>query len=154
MKLNIQLFGYTPSAGGKLEYADSVSGTYTKISGLKSIPAIGEEPNKISTTNLDNLIYETEVDGLMPAPKLNFEFDMEDPTADANINKAVALATAGTVKYWKLTYSNGIVHSFQSKVKIGYNEVGVDEIAGFTMYLTPIGEITTTVPSASTQSGN
>lgn len=147
MKLNIQLFGYTPSAGSKLEYADSANGTYTKIPGLKSTPAIGEEPNKISTTNLDNLVYETEIDGLMPAPKLNFEFDMEDPAADANINKAVALATSGTVKYWKLTLSNGIVHSFQSKVKIGYNEVGVDEIAGFTMYLTPIGEITTTVPT-------
>lgn len=140
---------YTASAGTKLEYATTQNGSYTRIYGLKSVPAIGDEPNKIDSTTLDNEKFETEVDGLMPAPKLNYEFNMEDPNAEANINLVDSLATTGNVYYWKLTYSNGIVHTYRSKVKYGFKEIGINEIAGFTMYHSPVEEIVTTIPSAS-----
>ena len=140
---------YTPSAGSKLEYSTSESGTYTRIHGLLSTPSIGEEPNKIDTTTLDNEKYETNVNGLMPAPNLNYEFNMEDPDVEANINQVNTLAESGNTYYWKLTMSNGIVHSYRSKVTYGFKEVGVNEISGFTMYHAPIGEIVTTIPTTS-----
>lgn len=137
---------YTPSAGSKLEYSSSLDGSYSKIAGLLSIPAIGDEPNKIDTTTLDNENFETNVDGLMPAPNLAFEFNMEDPDVNANIQLVDTLASSGTAYYWKITRSNGIVHSYQSKVKYGFKEVGVNAIAGFTMYHAPQAEIQTSFP--------
>ena len=139
---------YKASAGSKLEYSSTQNGTYTRIYGLLGIPAIGEEPNKIDTTTLDNEKYETEINGLMPAPKMAFEFNMEDPSAEANIKLVDTLATSGNTYYWKITLSNGIVHTYQSKVVYGFKEVGVNEIAGFTMYHAPTSEIVTTIPES------
>lgn len=139
---------YTISATSKLEYSATENGTYNQIKGLKSIPNIGDEPSKIDTTTLDNEKFETEVNGLMPAVSLAFPFLMEDPKAGANITLVHSLAD-NTVYFWKITRSNGIIHTFKSEVKYSFNEVGVNEIANFTMYLAPVEEIVTTVPSTS-----
>lgn len=139
---------YTPSNGGKLEYSETKDGEYKRIYGLLKIPAIGDEPNKISTTSLDNTVYETEVDGLMPAPKLNFEFNMEDPQAESNINLVDTLAKSNKPYYWKITKANGILHSYRSKVKYSFKEEETDQISGFTMYHSPLEEIVTTIPVA------
>lgn len=139
---------YTPSAGSKIEYSEDNS-TFTRIYGLLKVPAIGDEPNKISTTTLDNTEYETEVYGLMPAPKLNYDFNMEDPDVEANINQVVSLAESKKVYYWRVTKSNGIVHTYRSRVKYGFTEVGTNEISKFTMYHSPLEEIKTTIPTAS-----
>ncbi len=138
----------TPSGGSKIEYSETESGSYARIYGILSIPAIGDEPKKISTTTLDNIKYETEMDSLMPAPKMAFEFNMEDPEVAANINIVDLLATSGKSYYWKITLSNGIVHSYKSKVKYGFKQVDINAIAGFTMYHSPEEEIVTTIPNS------
>lgn len=136
---------YTASKGSKLEY--QTGSTWTQVKGLLAIPEIGSEPNKISTTSLDNLKYETEVNGLMPAPALSFEFNMEDPEVTANINLVHTLSQDTTAKAWKITYSNGVTVEYNSKTIYSFNEVGVDEIAGFTMHHAPEGEPTITIPN-------
>lgn len=137
----------TASAGTKIEYSETENGTYTRILGVKTIPAIGDEPNKISTTCLDNTKYETEIDGLMPAPKMSFDFNMEDPSAEANIKTVDTLATSGKSYYWKITKSNGIVHTYKSKVKYGFKQLDINAISEFTMYHAPENEIVTTIPT-------
>jgi hypothetical protein len=57
------------------------------------------------------------------------------------------MAESGTTYYFEITRPNGITHEFASKVKYGYNEIGVNEIDKFTLFLAPIGEVETTVPS-------
>ena len=138
---------YTPSAGSKLEYSTDSGTTWNQIIGLVSIPAIGAAPNQIDTTSLDNMVYETFVYGLMPAPQLEFPFHMEDPSATANINTVLSLVGQPAMQ-WKITKSNGITHTYSSVVKVSYDELGVDEIANFTMYNAPIGEIITVAPTA------
>lgn len=138
----------TLSAGSKVEYSSTENGTYTKINGLLSIPQIGDTPEKVPTTSLDNLKYETSINGLMPAPEMAFEFNMEHPQAGANINLVDALAN-GSVYYWKITNSNGIVHSYKSDVTYSFNETAVGDIFKFTMYHAPQEEITTTIPTSS-----
>ncbi len=137
---------YTPTNGGKLEYSETKGGTYKRIYGLLNIPEIGGEPNKISTTCLDNTKYETEINGLQPPVKLNYEFNMEDPNVDANINVVDNLAKSKKVYYWKITKANGIVHEYSSKVDYSFKEEENDQISGFTMYHAPIEEIETTIP--------
>ena len=140
---------YTPTNGAKIEYGEDTPevSSWTRIYGLLNIPAIGEEPNKISTTTLDNETYETEVDGLMPAPKLSFEFNMEDPDTEANINIVHKLAESKKIYKWKITKANGVIHTYRSKVKYGFKEEESDNISGFTMYHSPIGEIENTIPN-------
>ena len=140
---------YSAFNGSKLEYSTTETGSYTQIYGLKTIPDIGGTPNQIDTTDLDNTEFETAINGLKPAQQYEFEFNMESPTATANIKLASDLEDAGTKAYWKLTLANGIVVSFQSDVKTTINGGSSGDLIGFTMTLAPISEPTVTVPTTS-----
>ena len=133
--------------GSKLEYSLTENGTYTQIYGLKTTPDIGGTPNQIDTTDLDNLVFETGINGLQPAQQYDFEFNMEDPSAEANIELAYNLKQAKTKAYWKYTLSNGIIIAFQSDVAITINGGSSGDLIGFTMTLSPIGEPTVTIPT-------
>ena len=134
--------------GTKLEYSSSQSGTYTRIYGLKTIPDVGGEPNKIDTTDLDNTEFETNMYGLKPAQAYTFEFNMQDPSATANIKLASDLEDSGSNYYWKLTYSNGVIVSFQSKVKTTLLGGSSNDLIGFQMHLAPKNEPTKTIPTS------
>lgn len=140
---------YKAVNGSKLEYCATQSGTYTQIKGLRGIPEIGGEPNQIDTTDLDNTEFETAMNGLKPAQRYNFEFNMEDPAAEANINLASDLEDTGNSVYWKLTLSNGIEIAFKSAVKTTINDASSGDLIGFTMHLAPEGEPTVTIPTGS-----
>lgn len=134
--------------GTKLEYCATQSGSYTRIYGLKTIPDIGGEPNKIDTTDLDNTEYETNMYGLKPAQAYTFDFNMQDPSAEANIKLVSDMEDAGSSYYWKLTYSNGLVLSFQSKVKTTILGGQSNDLIGFQLHLAPKNEPTKTIPTS------
>ncbi len=140
---------YSISSGSKLEYALTEAGSKTRLYGWLSIPSIGEEPNELDTTSLDNTEFETAKYGLKPAVKLAIEFNMEEPKVASNIKEVYDLAEGKLTQFWTITRANGIVHTFKSKVQYGYNEVSADEIDKFTMFLAPIGEVKTTMPTVS-----
>ena len=140
---------YSTYNGAKLEYCATQSGTYTRIKGLKGIPEIGGEPNWVDTTDLDNEEYETAMAGLKPAQKYNFEFNMEDPSSEANIKLASDLEDAGTSVYWKLTLKNGIIVAFKSVVRTSIKDGNSGDLVGFTMHLAPEEEPTVTIPTES-----
>lgn len=133
--------------GSKLEYSATENGSYTQIYGLSNIPDIGGEPNKIDTTDLDNLKYETNILGLQPAPEMTFEFNMEDPSAEANIKVVSDMEDSGNNYYFKLTYSNGIVITFDSKVRTTIVGGGSEDLLKFQLHLSPNSEIEKTIPT-------
>ena len=135
--------------GAKLEYCATQSGSYTRIYGLSNIPDIGGTPNKIDTTDLDNTEFETSIMGLKPALELDFEFNMEDPGVNANIKIASDLEDSNNDYYWKLTYPNGIVVAFVSKVRTTIMGGASQDLQKFTMHLAPNSEPTITIPTAS-----
>lgn len=131
-----------------LEYCTTENGSYIRLYGLKVIPDIGSEPEDIETTTLDNKKFKTAIAGLQDVQKYTFEFNMEDPSAESNYKKACDLEDAGTVQYWKLTLSNGVVISFRSKVTTAIKGGEYGDLIGFTMTLTPIGEPKKTIPTS------
>lgn len=137
---------YHTYSQSKLEYSATNGGTYKRIYGLKVIPDIGGEPADISTTSLDNEKYETAILGLMPVQKYTFEFNMEDPAAEANYKLACDIEDSGEAYYWKLTLSNGIVVSFRSKATTAIKGGEYGDLIGFAMTLSPIGEPEKTIP--------
>ena len=138
---------YKTYNGSKLEYCATEEGNYTQVKGLKTTPDIGGEPNKIDTTDLDNTEYETQMNGLKPAQAYNFEFNMEDPAAQANMNLISNLEDNKTISYWKYTLSNGIIIKFRSDVKTTIAGGSSGDIIGFTAHLSPIEEPTVTIPT-------
>lgn len=138
---------YKAYNGAKLEYCATESGNYTQIKGLKTTPDIGGEPNTIDTTDLDNTEFETSMYGLKPAQAYNFEFNMEDPSANANIKLASDLEDTGNSVYWKYTLPNGIVVAFKSPVKTTIAGGSSGDLIGFTMHLAPEDEPTVTIPT-------
>jgi len=134
--------------GSKLEYSSSESGFYARIPGLRNIPDIGGEPNKIDTTDLDNTEYETNMYGLKPAQAYSFEFNMQDPSAEANIKLASDLEDADTYYWFKLTYANGIEIKFESKVKTTILGGNSGDLIGFQMHLAPKNEPERTIPTS------
>lgn len=140
---------YSTYNGTTLEYCATETGTYTKIKGLLNVPDIGGEPNSIDTTTLDNLKYQTEKYGLMPAVKLAYEYNLEDPNATANIKLASDLEDSGLEYFWKLTYPNGIVIKYKSAVKIDIKGGSSDELMKFGMYHNPVSEVERIIPTSS-----
>lgn len=140
---------YSAFNTSKLEYKETGGSSYTRIYGLANIPDIGGTPNKIDTTDLDNEKYETSIMGLQPALELDFEFNMENPTATANIKLASDMEDADEVYDFKLTYANGIIVAFQSKVRTTILGGANGDLQKFTMHLAPEGEPTITIPVAS-----
>ena len=136
--------------GSKLEYSSTQNGTYTRLYGFTVIPAVGETPNEVDTTSHDNKEYESFQYGLKPAPKFEIELNLQTPEAEANINLVHNLKTSGNVYYWKLTRGgSNITHTFASKVDYGFNEGAPGELDKFTLFLAPIGEPTTDIPTGS-----
>lgn len=138
---------YNALNGSKLEFSATKDGAYTAISGLKTIPDIGGTPNTIDTTCLDNTKYETAINGLIPVQSYEFEFNLEEPSAESNIKLVSDLEDNGTIVYWKLTYSSGIIVEFRSDVKTTIKGGSSGDLEGFTMTLTPIDEPTRTIPT-------
>ena len=131
---------YTALNGAKLEYSETKEGQYKRMYGLSNIPEIGGTPNTIDTTDLDNLEYETAIPGLKPAQQYDFEFNLESPTAEANIKLASDLEDSKKEVYWKLTYASGIIVSFKSSVKTTLSGGSSGDLEKFVMHLSPIGE--------------
>ena len=144
-----QTLEYSTYNGAKLEYSSTENGTYTQIKGLTTIPDIGGEPNEIDTTTLDNTKYETSKYGLMPAVKLAYEYNLEDPNATSNFKLASDLEDSGETYYWKLTFPNGIVVSYRSKVITDIKGGSSGDLIKFGMYHNPVSEITRTIPTTS-----
>lgn len=137
---------YHTFSQSKLEYSATSEGQYTRIYGLRVIPDIGSEPEDIETTCLDNKKFKTAILGLQDVQKYTFEFNMEDPEAEANYKKACDVEDSGAIYYWKLTLSNGIVISFRSKATTSIQGGEYGDLIGFTMTLSPIDEPTKTIP--------
>lgn len=138
--MNEQEKDYSTMNGAKLEYSETDTGTYTRIKGLKTTPDVGGEPNSIDTTDLDNTEFETSQYGLKPVQKYDFEFNMENPSATANIKVASDLEDSKKEYYWKYTLSNGILVKFKSKVRTTINGGSSGDLNGFKMHLTPSAE--------------
>lgn len=147
MNENEENKSYSSYNGSKLEYKKG--STWTQIPGLLKIPAIGGEPNEISTTTLDNTKYETSQYGLMPAVKLAYEFNLEDPSAEANIKLASDLEDAKSIDEWRITYANGITVEYRSKTITDIKEGQSGDLIKFGMYHSPISEPARTIPTVS-----
>lgn len=141
---------YRIMTGATLSYSTTESGTYTALVGLNSIPDILNEPDTVESTTFDNVKYRSYVPGLQDLGTLTFGFNLEDPTATANIKVIHDMANAvGDPSYfWKLTYKQGITVSFKSKCRYTLPGGTPNDLSQFNLVLMPETELVVTVPTA------
>lgn len=137
---------YSALNGSKLEYKEN--STYKQIYGLANIPDIGGTPNRIDTTDLDNTKFETSILGLQPALQLDFDFNMEDPSATANIKLVSDMEDTEKVYDFRLTYKNGITVDFSSEVRTTLVGGASGDLSKFTLHLAPESEPTIKIPTS------
>lgn len=132
--------------GTKLEV--QVDNAWKRIHGLASTPDFGGQPNKIDSTTLDNLKYETSVQGLQPAVEISYEINVQQLSdKDANLRIVKALADAGSTNKWRLTKASGVTFEYDAKTSISYNADDQAAIEKFTIYHDLKGEISVTLPA-------
>ena len=148
---NGDLGSYGISAGTKLAWGElgqdgAFPSTYEDLLGCTQIPDLGSAPENVDSTTLDNLKYRTGVPGLIDLGSLDFPFNLETPSAAANINTIAGL-DEDTVYAWRVTYASGITVQIKSRARYHFNAVGVNEIESFTLTLTPEDGLTINVPN-------
>lgn len=137
-----------PTMGTKLEYSSDNGTTWTRVYGLASTPDFGGQPNKIDSTTLDNTVYESSQQGLMPAPEVSYDINVQKLNdASANLRLVKALADAKSIDKWRLTKASGTVFAYSAKTTISYRADEQGNIEKFTIYHDLQSEVTVTLPT-------
>lgn len=120
--------------GAKLEYKekDSVEETYTKLEGLKEIPEMGSDPEKVDNTTLDDTIKQYEM-GIGDAGDVTYKFKYDNTKATSPYRLMLAAQNAGKVLSFKETLKDGTVTSFDGQVSVKRTGGGVNGAIEFNL---------------------
>ena len=136
--------------GAKLGYSTTGTGTitYTDIPGLKEIPEIGVDPEKVENTVLTDGVKKYE-QGIGDPGDMEFVFKWDTATA-ANKSAYTAMKTAqtsGATVYFKEELKDGttVVFTGQPAVKIGGG--GVNGVIDWTLSIALQSDLTITLPA-------
>ncbi|AAX13231.1 phage tail tube protein [Lactococcus cremoris] len=114
------------SKGAVLSYKDS-SGSKT-IAAVKSIPAMGADPEKVDVTHLgsDKKAY---IAGIQDSDNLEFAIIYQGD----NFKDIDTLVKAGKAVEWTVTYSDGMKVDFTGQPSYKFDGVEVNQALGFNL---------------------
>ncbi|WP_338630824.1 phage tail tube protein [Clostridium baratii] len=132
--------------GTTLEYKEKGGSNYTDLEGLKEIPEIGEEPEKVENTCLSDTskIYEY---GIGDPGELEFKFKYENSSATSPYRVLRKAAEAKKILEFKLTAPDKTTFTWKAQVSIKLGGGGVNGVIEFTCKMALQSEIEVTDPS-------
>lgn len=104
--------------GAKLGYKTSSTATsYTDLPGLKEIPDMGVEPEKVDNTVLtdSHKVYET---GIGDLPDMVYKFKYDNTSADCPYRKMRELQDSGAKGFFQETLPDGTTTEFEALVSV------------------------------------
>ena len=136
--------------GAKLGYSTTGTGTisYTDIPGLKEIPEIGVEPEKVENTCLTDGVKKYE-QGIGDPGDMEFVFKWDTATA-ANKAAYEAMKTAqgaGTTVYFKEELKDGTSVVFNGEVAVKISGGGVNGVIEWTLSIALQSDLDVTLPA-------
>jgi hypothetical protein len=140
LEMNLQTFGTRLSSQGTTLSYDN-NGTTKKLARVKSIPQIGNDPEKLDVTDLDSVAKEY-IPGIPDSENLEFAF-VDDTD---NFNELHSLVEAGASVDWTITYPNGREARFGGIPTLKLDGVEVNQAVGFSLVVVvdkPVEIITT-----------
>lgn len=138
--------------GATLEYkVKGASGEFTNLPGLKEIPELGVDPEKVENTTLtdSHKMYEL---GIGDLPDMVYKFKYSNASATSPYRVMRGHESSGTVLTFKETLKDGTVTQFDAQVSVKRTGGAVNGVIDFDLAMIVQSEFTFTDPSASSGS--
>ena len=131
--------------GAKLGYKKSGGSTYTDLPGLKEIPEMGINPEKVENTCLTdkNKQYEN---GIGDAGDITYKFKYDNSKADCPYRVMRAAQDSGEVLSFQETLVAGTTTEFEGQVSVKRTGGGVNGVIEFNLAISLQSDLTVTDP--------
>ena len=132
--------------GTKLGYKKSGSPTFTDLPGLKEVPDMGVEPEKVENTCLSdkNKKYEN---GIGDAGDLTYKFRYDNSKADCPYRVMRAAQASGEILSFQETLVDGTITEFDGQVSIKRTGGGVNGVIDFNLSISLQRDLKITDPT-------
>lgn len=120
--------------GIKLGYKTSGGGSYTDLEGLKEVPELGEDPEKIDNTCLSDTTKQYEY-GIGDYGDLSYKFKYVNDDASSSYRILRKLAENKTTVDFEQTYPDGMKVTFKAQCSVKLGGGGVNGVIDFTLNL-------------------
>lgn len=115
--------------------------SYSILEGLKEVPELGADPEKVDNTTLSdkNKIYEL---GIGDPGDLAYKFKWENKSASSSYRKLRAVADTGETVSFQETFPDGTVCEFDAQCSLKIGGGGVNAAVEYTLNLAIQGSMT------------
>ncbi len=135
--------------GAKLGYRTGTSGAYTDLPGLKEIPDMGIEPEKVQNTCLTDTHHKYEK-GIGDLPDLVYKFKYDNTSATSPYRVMRQYADAGTTLGFEEELKDGTKTDYTAQVGVKRTGGGVNGVIEFELSMFVQSDITMTDPTGTT----
>lgn len=131
--------------GAKLGYKKTGGSTYTDLPGLKEIPEMGIDPEKVENTCLTdkNKQYEN---GIGDTGDITYKFKYDNSKADCPYRVMRAAQDSGEVLSFQETLVDGTTTEFDGQVSVKRTGGGVNGVIEFNLAISLQSDLTVTDP--------
>ena len=120
--------------------------TYTDLTGLKEIPEMGTEPEKVENTCLSDKVKKYE-NGIGDAGELEFKFKYENSSETSPYRVLRKAQEDGEILSFEETLPDGTKFNWDAQVSVKLGGGGVNGVIEFTLKMALQSEITVVDPS-------
>lgn len=124
----------------------STAGDYTLLSGLKEVPEIGEEPEKVENTDLSDKVKKYEY-GIGDAGDLTYLFKYENSSETSPYRVMRKAAADKEVLSFCETLPDGTKYEYDAQVSVKRTGGGVNGVIEFNLNMAVQSEIKVTDPA-------
>lgn len=128
-----------------LAMASTASGDYTTLTGLKSVPDMGKDPEKVENTTLSDTVKKYEF-GIGDYGDLEYGFKYSNSSATDSYRVLKAI-DSDTIMYFKETFPDGTTFAFSGYVNVKVGGGGVNDPIDFTLQIGLQSDVTVTDPA-------
>ncbi len=119
--------------------------SYTILKGLKEVPELGADPEKVDNTCLEDKVKKYEM-GIGDAGDLAYKFKWENGASGA-YRTLRTIADAGDTASFEQTFPDGTKFQFDAKCSVKIGGGGVNSAVDFTLNLALQSDITVVDPA-------
>lgn len=113
-----------------LEYKKKGATEFEKLEGLKEIPEMGVEPEKVDNTTLEDEVKQYE-NGIGDAGEMEYTFKYDNTKPESPYRKMRELEKTGEVAEFKETLKDGTTTTFSAQVSTKRTGGGVNGVIDF-----------------------
>lgn len=132
--------------GIKLGYKKKDGASFTDLVGLKEVPEMGNEPEKVDNTCLSDKVKQYEY-GIGDPGELEFKFKYENTSVDSPYRVMRTADAAKEVLSFEETFPDGTTFAWDAQVSVKLGSGTVNGVMEWTLKMALQSEIKTTDPA-------